>query len=184
MDARAWATWALVAFFATLAVVAVVVAVTRKRGESPVAPAPINVIARPPMRKLTQGEKDLARVINAIDADMRSIELGRWFLRRLRDRAQDAEDGASCAQIASDVEYRDIAADVPGINAVTERETVANLRRLMRSLAATCKSGERDELVARIDELRESALGSTGILRGMPGYSEWSRVDLPYPDDD
>lgn len=140
------------------------------------APAPINEAAVAPSRPPTAEDKALARLINAIDADMRSIELGRWFVRALVARVEVAP---SCSD-AMTVDVGAIARAVPGANEIAQAEVRKHLRDVLALAAASCDPTRPGASVA--DALRRmdvSAFGARGTLRGMPGYATTSKVPLP-----
>lgn len=149
-----------------------------------VFPVPLNTVAREPVRSLTKTDSLLARLLNAIDADMRSIELGRWFVAALR--AQLPRGGViDCNNVLNVFDYDSIAARVPRINAVTRRETAATLRALVEETALkvcdvpTARDTTPSALAGVLTAVEESAFGASGVLLGMPGYSPRSRLPLP-----
>lgn len=125
-------------------------------------------VADPPFRPLTSAEKTMAALINAHDHDMRSLELGRWYVRQLRALVK----GTSCPTNAN---FGAIAGKVPNANAVTKKE----VERLLRELQADVCRGAKD-VGAALDEFERMALHpSTGVLAGMPGYAHTSPATLP-----
>lgn len=148
---------------------------------------PLAVVARPPSLPLTRSDSVLARLINAIDADMRSIELGKWFLAAMRAQVPVGTT-LGCDDIVDMFAYERIAAAVPGINDVTKRETVKTLRALASMLSVeACDMAYKstvtsDDLLAVLDKYEKSAFDDRqGVLLGMPGYSTASRLALPPP---
>jgi hypothetical protein len=129
--------------------------------------------AEPPSRPPTRGDKLLASLINAMDADARSIELGRWFLSTLRRYVLTMQQ-VDCATLAEAVPYERIVGAVPGINPVAKATAVGILRALVQDMAATCRNRILDpaEFVRVIDMYEASAFAKgMGVLWGMPGYA-------------
>lgn len=130
-------------------------------------------VALPPPRKPDVSEKILARLINAVNYDMRSLQLGSWFLMQLRRQATSSSADA-CVR---GLDFEGIAAKVPGANPVTRAEVATHLRDLVYTLCAT---KDTSSLVQAIDDLEYDALNPrTGLLIGMPGYRRTSPVPLP-----
>ena len=102
-------------------------------------------------------------LINNANYEMRSLELGRWFLNRLR---AELRAGRSCG----DVDHEAIVARLPGTNAVTRAEQAKHLRAL---LALAC-AGPRAPL-AMLDEYE--AMLAPGTLAY--AYPPSSSVALP-----
>ena len=142
-------------------------------------PTPVHVVAQPPARRPTKSDMALARLINTIDADMRSIELGRWFVYSLATRLYSV-------RVCSDAlryDFAGIARRVPGANAVTQREIQKHLEAIMRLAMASCPNdgNPRPSLGRALERMELSAFGINGTLRGMPGYANKSRLPLPDP---
>jgi hypothetical protein len=191
--------------YAIMALVAAIVAVaialyvrhTRKTARDGVPgvsthPLSLNTAALPPVRDPSLGDMALAGVINAIDADMRSIELGQWIMQRL-DRAIEGADIDQCGD-ARDLALQWIADEVPGANEVTRREIVKHLRIIVNLAVVRCtadgswardrttpggRAAAKQSLRRALSAMRASAFGKDGVLLGMPGYSERSRLPLP-----
>jgi hypothetical protein len=166
---------------AVLAVLAVVVLVAwRRRGAWQLWRlwAGRRAAAAPPARKPAASDQTLADAINAVNADMRSLELGRWYVAQLRKRAT----GACAAPAAADKACAQIADLVPGANEVTRREVRGHLGDLLDlACADAAASGESvDTVLARYGQ---SAFGlpggAPGLLAGMPGYAQRSPRALP-----
>lgn len=127
--------------------------------------------ARPPNRTPTEGDKILARLINAVDHDMRSIELGNWFLAEINRLRVPCDAGVRSAELLA------IARRVPGANSVTQSELYGHLTDLVNEL---CRGGAaRSAFASRVSSLRATALSAGGLLLGMPGYSAKSNRPLP-----
>lgn len=121
--------------------------------------------ALPPPRPPTPAEKLVARLINAMDHDMRSLELGRWFLDQVRRQARE-RGGCEVVDVPG------IVARVPGANEVTRAELRKHLTELV---ALLCSGGQFD---AQLDALARALLPD-GLLGGMPGYRLTSARALP-----
>lgn len=146
------------------------------------ASKPLHNAALPPRRVPSEGEKLLAALINVVDADMRSLELGRWYVRRLQAAARRLPF-VDCATVVDAIDYGAIARDVPRANDVTRREIEWLLRQLVREAAAECsveRVVETDRFVGLLDAYAVLAFDRDhGLLWGMPGYSRYSRLPLP-----
>ena len=113
----------------------------------------------------------LARLLNSTDADVRSLELARWFVAKLR--AQLPTGPTPCGKVADVFDYGAIADAVPGINHVSKRETVRNLRALVAQAGRQACDGAFATRAALVGALERS-------LRGLRGpYPEKSRTPLP-----
>jgi hypothetical protein len=131
-----------------------------------------------PSRVPSKADSALAALVNSLDADMRSIEIGSWFVSRLRAQIMAKVDPVRCDAF---LDLGGIADAVPGANALTKSEIVARLQRLVDVLFASCKgSTTKSELVRALDSFEDSAFHPrTGILLAMPGYSAKSPRPLP-----
>ena len=99
---------------------------------------------------------------------MRSVELGRWFVRRLR--ALPPPTPGRCVDAASIVA---IAAAVPGTNAVTRAEVAKHLADLTREACAA------PDYAQALTAFEAAAFDPpAGVLLGM-GYAPASPVALP-----
>jgi hypothetical protein len=152
------------------------------------APQPaINVVAVPPVANVVRSDKIVASLINNLNADMRSLEIGRWFFKRLRAQTL-AQAGTAAINCGND--YFNLAAiadAVPGANDVTKAATAKALRVLVDEAkrphcggGAAMKDIPRDTFIKTLNEFEALALApGRGVLLGMPGYSEKSRLPLP-----
>lgn len=135
-----------------------------------------NATAAPPFRRLTESDRIISRLINAVNHDMRSLELARWFIAQL---ASSAADGQYACGKGDSLDVAAIAAKVPGANEVTRAELAAHLGDLVREACARKPQTPR-EFAAVLREFGDSAYHPVhGILKGMPGYSVGSSVPLP-----
>lgn len=122
-------------------------------------------VALPPFRPPTKNDKLVAELINAHNYDMRSLELGRWYLRQLKALGSDK---CSAPPVKSIVDK------VPGLNEVTKVEVYRVLRELW---SGVCETGNPSRA---LDDLERVSLHPTkGLLSGMPGYSVNSSIALP-----
>lgn len=138
----------------------------------------MNLAAKPPGRPLTESDKILSRLINHVNADMRSLELGRWYLERLR-RAYSVRTVDGVVQCEFEEIAWTIARDIPRANDVTREAVTRDLIELQRLAIPKCGAKLRDVLDT-LDMFDDLAFGpKTGVLRGMPGYTERSSVALP-----
>lgn len=167
------------------AVAALVVASTAwwwfRGGPAPLQRPPLHVTALEPRRSPTHSDKLLAALVNAVDADMRSLELGRWYVRRLQT-AVAALPYVDCATVAEAIDYAAIARDVPGANDVTRREVARLLRQLVEDATYKCPDRILDaaqfaNVLAGYGVLAFDR--RDGLLWGMPGYTARSRLRLP-----
>lgn len=158
MNGMTW--WALGLGLAVLGgLVAVAMLADRRR---------FNPTAAPPSRPLRESDKIIARMINAVNHDARSLELGRWFLFHLRRLTA----GYRCDPSVP-LDFWSIASRMPGANDITKLELQDHMRDLVRE---ACARGG----VHKLREFEASALDAhSGVLRGMPGYAERSPIRLP-----
>lgn len=130
---------------------------------------PLNLTAREPGRPLGESDKILARMINNVNADMRSIELGIWFIRKLKESVKPQ---VSCTDPG--IDFGGIVAQIPETNEITRSELMTDLRDLFR---LACANGD---IVRALDQMSFDAFDpESGVLLGMPGYSLKSRLPLP-----
>lgn len=135
-----------------------------------------NATAAPPFRRLTESDRIISRLINAVNHDMRSLELARWFIAQLASSAANSQ--FACGK-GDALDVAAIAAKVPGANEVTRAELAAHLGDLVREACARKPQTPR-EFAAVLREFGDSAYHPVhGILKGMPGYSVGSSVPLP-----
>lgn len=120
---------------------------------------PAHEQALAPRRRLTVPETVLARAINAVDYDMRSLELGEWIVSRVRSGGCGTDAWA-------------IASALPRLNDVARAEVQRHVAYLLR---VSCALG----LQRTMDDLDRELDPASGVLAGMPGYSARSRVALP-----
>lgn len=123
---------------------------------------PRHAAALPPPRKPTPAEKIMARMINAMDHDLRSLELGEWFLDQV------VAGGGCGAQVDAIVQR------VPVINDITRAELRRHLSELLDALCIDGRGGLATQVAALRAELQPG-----GLLGGMNGYSIKSSVLLP-----
>lgn len=146
---------------------------------TPSTPSPSGKLkeATMPGRKPAEADAVTARLINAVNHDMRSLELGRWFFAQMRARA--AASATMCDRQTGTLDFADIARKVPGANAVTQAEVQTHLRDLARQICSLATStGVSAERAA--SQLEAVVFGAKdGILGGMPGYAAASPVALP-----
>lgn len=143
----------------------------RKRKPGPPAPTADSTVT--PAPSAGSATQSMTSLINVHDHDMRSLELGRWYVAKLRVQVKDR--GNTCA---TDFDFEPIAKKVPRINDVTRKEVVRLLRELVAELCSTSPS----DLVAELDAFERRVLDpSTGSLVGTPGYALKSSVPLPKP---
>lgn len=131
-----------------------------------------------PTRIPSESDSALAALINVLDADMRSIEIGSWFVSRLRAQLLVKTNPVACDTF---IDLRDIADAVPGANDLTKAEIVVKLRRLVAALFKECGGTTSKELLVRtLDAFEDSAFKpGSGVLLTMPGYSLKSSKPLP-----
>lgn len=131
-----------------------------------------------PYRKPSDSDDLIAKVINSLDADMRTIEIGSWFLSRLRAQFLAKTDPVRCDAF---VDLWDIANAVPGANVVTKSELVKRLQQVVNLMFEGCKGSiSKAELVRVLDAYEDSAFHPrTGLLLSMTGYSLKSPKPLP-----
>lgn len=139
--------------------------------------------AAPPRRRVTRADELLASLINAQNAEMRSVELGRWFVASLRRVAASFPGAMNCDSFVDAVPYDAIASRVPRINDIARRETARLLRELLSHAAADCGPGgvvNPRDVDAKLAEFGEAAFDDlSGLLWGVNGYTARSRVPLP-----
>ena len=141
----------------------------------------------PPSRTPGRSDKIVAVLINNLNADMRSLEIGRWFFKRLRAQVMTKNSVKCGGGNYSDFNLEAIAAAVPGANDVTMGVTVKALRALVDEVrvshcsgAAGAKTVSRDAFMQTLDDFEASALApGRGVLLGMNGYALKSRLPLP-----
>ncbi len=136
-----------------------------------------------PGRPPTRMDRLLADLINAQNAEMRSIELGQWALQRLRMHiAPPGSKTVECSTLVERLPYDAIAAEIPGINAVARNETARILREIAKVLAAQCRDDTVpvNEFLSVINLHERAAFHPTeGLLWGMNGYAATSPRSLP-----
>lgn len=183
--------WVWIGVAALVSVLAIVLLIRRyKAKQQTVDPPPnpvIRDVAAPPSSAPSRSDRIVASLINNLNADMRSLEIGRWFFARLRAQAlaQWGNAGIKCSDDYFKLEA--IAAAVPGANEVTAAATVKALRALVdEAKRAQCGGGAamgevpREAFLKTLDQFQASALApGRGVLLGMNGYSEKSRLPLP-----
>lgn len=174
------ATWAVVLLaVATLVagVVLLVVKLSSPKAGSTTAPTTPNLTAAPPGAPLTARDKIMARMVNALNYDMRSLKTGRWLgeaLARAADKAGDAACGAGGVDLG-------FVERLPGMAPVTAAEVRGHLGELLKT-ACAANGGKAAGLSKRIRGMAAAAFApGTGTLAGMPGYSLKPRADLPDP---
>ena len=106
----------------------------------------------------------VSRAINAVNHDMRSVELGRWMIDQLKRYARCDTDDFSF------LSYR-----IPGINAVAAQEVAVHLGSIMN---LACEINPKAPSQA-LDDIGARTLGKGGLLVGMPAYRKKSPVKLP-----
>jgi len=133
-----------------------------------------NATAAPPFRTPTASDKILARMVNAVNHDMRSLELAQWFAAQLAGAVRAS--GYACGS-QRPLDYSGIAAKVPGANDVTKLELRSHMADLMAEACAGSGKGSLADTLLRFGA--SAAHPATGVLAGMPGYSVKSAVPLP-----
>jgi hypothetical protein len=138
-----------------------------------IAPRPALLPYRPP--KNSDGL--LAALINNLDSDMRSIEIGSWFVGRLRAQILAKTDPVKCDTL---FDLASIANGIPGANPVTKVETIVRLQRLVTELFKGCDGQTtKAALVRTLDMFEDDAFKpGSGLLLSMP-YSLKSSKPLP-----
>lgn len=131
-----------------------------------------------PYRIPSESDSALAALINVLDADMRSIEIGSWFISRLRAQLLAKTNPIQCDTF---IDLGNIATAVPGANDVTKAEIIIKLRRLVAALFKGCSGTTTKELLVNtLDAFEDSAFKpGSGLLLRMPGYSLKSSKPLP-----
>jgi hypothetical protein len=117
-------------------------------------------------------------MINNLDADMRSIEIGSWFISRLRALIMTKNNPVNCDVF---LDLAGIASVIPGANDTTKAATVGRLQRLVTELFKGCNgTTTKESLVQTLNAFEDSAFKpGTGVLLTMPGYSLKSSKPLP-----
>lgn len=138
-----------------------------------IAPRPALVPYRTP--KVSDGL--LSALINNLDSDMRSIEIGSWFVGRLRAQILAKADPVTCD---ASFDLASIAGAIPGANPVTKAETIVRLQRLVTELFKGCEGRTtKAALVRTLDAFEDDAFKpGSGLLLSMP-YSLKSSKPLP-----
>ena len=146
---------------------------SRDRAAAAIAPRPALVPYRTP--KISDGL--LSSLINNLDSDMRSIEIGSWFVGRLRAQILAKTDPVKCDTL---FDLASIANDIPGANPVTKVETIVRLQRLVTELFKGCDDQTtKAALVRTLDMFEDDAFKpGSGLLLSMP-YSLKSSKPLP-----
>lgn len=122
---------------------------------------------------LAQADSVIADLLNASNAEVRSLELGFWFLDRLRAEVRSPGKSSACSP-GNAVDYAAIASRVPGTNEVARAEHVKHLKALM---VLACRLGDP---AASLDAFRAHALLAGGTLTAAPyAYVSTSRAPLP-----
>lgn len=157
----------------TLAVIAMVVCVAMLTVITIVAPRASDAVRSlwrgKSEKQLSASDKIIARMINAVNHDMRSLDLGWWFVNKL------ALAGGSCAQ-GVDVGFVD---QLPGANQVTRAELRGHATELAAE-ACALSDRERTTFADALKKIGTAALDpDTGVLATMPGYTVKSAVPLP-----
>lgn len=116
-------------------------------------------------RKPSAAAVIMGDLLNAANYELRSLELGRWFLDQLRAQLRE---GTSCG----DVDHEAIVARLPNTNDVTRAEQAKHLRALLALACAGPKSP-----MAMLDGF--GALLATGPKVGVYAYAPRSSVPLP-----
>lgn len=143
---------------------------------------PMHNAPQPPSRTPTKPDKLLAALVNNLNADMRSVEIGTWFLKRLAAQAM-TKDVIKCTD-QNTFDYFAIANAIPGANDVTKQMTVKGLRALVDTVLQKYCDGDTttiapDQFINEMESYARSAFGPDGVLLGMNGYSMKSRLPLP-----
>lgn len=122
--------------------------------------------APPPKTPPPPAAMILGDLINNANYELRSLQLGRWFVDQLR---AELREGRSCDEVDHDA----IVARLPGANAVTRSEQTKHLRAL---LAMACE-GQQSPL-AMLDSY-EAMLAPDAALAVMYAYAARSSAPLP-----
>ena len=135
-----------------------------------------NATAAPPFRKLTTSDRIIASLVNAVNYDVRSLELARWFVNQLIVEANKSK--FACDKNSSTIDFAAIAAKVPQANEITQSEVQNHLRELVEE---ACKqSATHGDFVSTLNAFGDSAYHPVrGVLTGMHGYSVDSSYTLP-----
>jgi hypothetical protein len=136
-------------------------------------------IVRPgvPYRPPKNSDGLLAALINNLDADMRSIEIGSWFVGRLRAQILAKTDPVKCD---ASFDLPSIADAIPGANPITKAGAIVRLQRLVTELFKGCEGQTtKAALVRTLDAFEDDAFKpGSGLLLSMP-YSLKSPKPLP-----
>lgn len=118
-----------------------------------------------------RGMELLARAINAVNYDMRSVGLGRWYLKQLTKR------GGACPAGVREPIAAAVAGMIPKANEVTRKEVAGHLVEFARHACETKAAGASFARVMQAyDEL---AFGEGGFLLTVPGYRARPAHALP-----
>lgn len=141
--------------------------------DAAIAPRPAVSPYRPP--KISDAL--LSSLINNLDSDMRSVEIGSWFVGRLRAQILAQPDPVKCD---ATFDLASIANAIPGANPVTKAETIVRLQRLVTELFKGCEGQmSRAALVRTLNAFEDDAFKpGSGLLLSMP-YSLKSSKPLP-----
>lgn len=126
---------------------------------------------------MSESDMIIARMINAANYDLRSLELGQWFVRRLK--AGVAATDFQCDPSERDIDYEAVVDALPGMNDVTKREVQDHMRTLVME---ACKRGPTTAagVAKTLNAFEQAAVGpADGVLRTMAAYKEMSQVPLP-----
>lgn len=139
-----------------------------------------SAIVRPgmlPYRPPKNSDGLLAALINNLDADMRSIEIGSWFVGRLRAQILAKTDPVNCD---ASFDLPSIADAIPGANPLTKAGTIVRLQKLVAELFKGCEGQTtKAALVRTLNAFEDDAFKpGSGLLLSMP-YSLKSPVPLP-----
>lgn len=137
------------------------------------------VVARSgiPYRPPKPSDGLLAALINNLDSDMRSIEIGSWFVARLRAQVLAKSDPVKCD---ASFDLASIASAIPGANPVTKAGAIVRLQRLVTELFKGCEGQTtKAALVRTLNKFEDDAFKpGSGLLLSMP-YSLKSPKPLP-----
>ena len=144
-----------------------------ERAAAAIAPRPALVPYRPP--KVSDGL--LSSLINNLDSDMRSIEIGSWFVGRLRAQILAKTDPVTCD---ASFDLASIADAIPGANPITKAGAIVRLQKLVTELFKGCQGQTtKAALVRTLDAFEDDAFKpGSGLLLSMP-YSLKSSRPLP-----
>lgn len=136
-----------VAVVAVVTVLALAVARGRRTGSTAATPGAGSIPGARPWRKPAQSDELLADAINSFNVEHRSIELGRWLVRRLV-RELAARPTWTCTTLANGIDFDAIVRAVPRTNPLTVSSVAASLRRLARHLGKDCNQPAIDSAAA------------------------------------